>query len=76
MSKDIIKCFEDRDRVNEISNSEHYIKFEIAECTEEALQKKCEHILKCQSIQWKPLKLERLSIIRMYIMTYYIERGW
>ena len=41
---------------------------------EEALDKKCEFILNCQKIDWKPLKLEHKRNVNVYIKTFYIHK--
>lgn len=53
----------------------NYLTFEICECTEGALDKKCKFILQCQKINWKPLKLEYKHSVRVFIKTFYLEKN-
>ena len=52
----------------------NYVVFNISECTEEALEKKCEQILNTQFLEWKPLKLEYAENIKVYTKTFYYEK--
>jgi len=57
-----------------LNESWNYLIFQISECTEEALNKKCEFILKCQKVQWKPLLLEYKDTIKIYTKFFYIKK--
>ena len=67
--------YEDRELVDKILYEKwNYLTFDICECTEEALDKKCKFILECQKIDWKPLKLEYKRSVRVYIKTFYLKK--
>lgn len=57
-----------------LNESWNYLIFQISEGTEEALNKKCEFILKCQKVQWKPLLLEYKDHIKIYTKFFYIKK--
>ena len=70
-----ITYYENENYANQIlKESWKYLTFQISECTEEALDKKCEFILNCQKIDWKPLKLEHKRNVNVYIKTFYIHK--
>ena len=70
-----IKYYENENYANQIlKESWKYLTFQISECTEEALNKKCYFILKCQNIDWKPLMLEYHENVRVYTKYFYIEK--
>ena len=72
--EDII-LYESKELVDTIFNEKwNYLTFDISECTEEALDKKCEFILNCQKIDWKPLKLEHKRNVNVDIKTFYIHK--
>ena len=51
-----ITYYENENYANQIlKESWKYLTFQISECTEEALNKKCNFILKCKNIDWKHL---------------------
>jgi len=57
------------------SNSIHnYVIFKISECTEKALEEKCNLILKQQSLNWKRLRLEYSESLKVFTMIYYYEK--
>lgn len=71
---DIIECYENKDTIKEILNSEQYVKFTISENTLELLDDKCNKIMQNQTLEWKPLFIERLDFIRMYNKIYYYKK--
>lgn len=71
---DIINRYEDQDTINMILNSEQYAKFIISENTLELLEDKCIKIMRNQTLEWKPLLIERLDFIRMYNKIYYYKK--
>ena len=72
--EDVI-LYESKELVNIILNEKwNYLTFDISECTEKALNKKCEFILNCQKINWKPLKLKHKRNINVYIKTFYVHK--
>lgn len=67
--------YEDEETAKKIlSESWNYLTFQISECTEKALNKKCDFILKCQSVDWKPLLLEYHESVRVYTKYFYIHK--
>lgn len=67
--------YEVKEKVEEILNrQDKYVTFEISECTEKALDKKCDFILECQKRDWKPLKLDFKEHIRILTKTFYMEK--
>lgn len=71
---DVIECYENKDTIKEILNSEQYAKFIISENTLELLADKCNKIMQNQTLEWKPLFIERLDFIRMYNKIYYYKK--
>ena len=75
LNKKEITYYENENYANQIlKESWKYLTFQISECTEEALNKKCNFILKCQNIDWKPLMLEYHENVRVYTKYFYIEK--
>lgn len=69
-----IRLYENKEVVDEVMKSDQYAKFIISENTLEALEDKCNKIMQCQKLDWKPLKIERLEFIRMYNKIYYYKK--
>lgn len=69
-----IKLYENKEFVDEVMKSDQYAKFIISENTLELLEDKCNKIMQCQKLEWKPLKIERLEFIRMYNKIYYYKK--
>lgn len=51
-----------------------YITFQVSECTEKALENKCNFILNCQKLDWKPLLLEYHNNVGVYTKYFYIQK--
>lgn len=69
------KYYVDEEFAKTVLNEQwNYLTFQISECTEEALSKKCDFILQCQKINWQPLLLEYKTNVKMYIKTFYIKK--
>ncbi len=67
--------YESKEFIDKVFNEKwKYLIFSITECTEETLNKKCEFILKCQAIEWKPLIQIYKRNVHMYEKLFYIEK--
>lgn len=68
--------YEDYDFVQEVKENKYskYLLFTIAECTESALEEKCNFILSKQGLNWKPLYLEYKTHIKIYEKVFYFEK--
>lgn len=57
-----------------INNQNEYVFMNISECTEKALEDKCEFILKNQNLSWKPLLQEHKYFVNVYIRRFYYKK--
>lgn len=72
---EIIELYQTKDLVDEVlNNNDKYLKLSISENTLEALKKKADFIMSKQTLDWKPLFIERKDFIRVYNKIYYYPK--
>ena len=72
---DFVELFESSDFVNEVlNNKDKYLTFEISENTPELLEIKCKQIMSRQAMEWKPLAIQKMNFVNVYMKIYYITK--